>query len=95
VLVTRKTDYEVRCILYLALAAEQVANVTEVSRQMHIPQTFPCKAIPEIEESAPRGLDPRDERGGFRLTMSSGNISLLDITATIQGPLGINCLRRY
>ncbi|MDA8098038.1 MAG: Rrf2 family transcriptional regulator [Nitrospiraceae bacterium] len=88
-LVTRKTDYAVRCILYLAQANEQVANVTEVSRQMHIPKTFLAKIFQKLSKA---GLvdSIRGMNGGFRLAKKPAEISLLDIMHAIQGPLGIN-----
>ena len=88
-LVTRKTDYAVRCILYLAQAKEQVANVTEVSRQMHIPKTFLAKIFQKLAKA---GLvaSQRGMNGGFRLAKEPRKISLLDIMEAIQGPLCVN-----
>ncbi len=88
-LITRKTDYAVRCILYLAQASEQVANVTEVSRKMHIPKTFLAKIFQKLAKA---GLveSIRGMNGGFRLAKKPSEISLLDIMVAIQGPLCIN-----
>ncbi len=88
-LVTRKTDYAVRCILYLAEDEDQVSNVTEVSRKMHIPKTFLAKIFQRLVKA---GLveSIRGMNGGFRLAKKPGAISLLDIMTAIQGPAGIN-----
>ena len=88
-LVTRKTDYAFRCILYLAQANEQIANVTEVSRMMHIPKTFLAKIFQKLVKA---GLveSIRGMNGGFRLAKKPSDISLLDIMDAIQGPLCIN-----
>ncbi len=88
-LVTRKTDYAVRCILYLAQAREQVANVTEVSSKMHIPKTFLAKIFQKLAKA---GLveSIRGMNGGFRLAKGPDEISLMDIMEAIQGPLCIN-----
>jgi Rrf2 family protein len=88
-LVTRKTDYAIRCILYLARDDDQVANVTEVSRNMHIPKTFLAKIFQRLVKA---GLveSIRGMNGGFRLAKKPADISLLDIMAAIQGPVGIN-----
>jgi len=88
-LVTRKTDYAVRCILYLAQANEQIANVAEVSRQMHIPKTFLAKIFQKLTKA---GLAEsiRGMNGGFRLSKNPADISLLDIMEAIQGPVCVN-----
>lgn len=88
-LVTRKTDYAVRCILYLAQANEQVANVTAVSREMKIPKTFLAKIFQKLARA---GLveSVRGMNGGFRLAKKPDHITLLDIMEAIQGPLCVN-----
>ena len=88
-LVTRKTDYAVRCVLYLAQANEQITNVTEVSRMMHIPKTFLAKIFQKLVRA---GLveSIRGMNGGFRLAKKPSDISLLDIMDAIQGPLCVN-----
>lgn len=88
-LVTRKTDYAVRCVLYLAQEDDQIANVTEVSRKMHIPKTFLAKIFQKLTKA---GLveSIRGMNGGFRLAKKPVDISLLDIMTAIQGPIGIN-----
>jgi len=88
-LVTRETDYAVRCVLYLAESDDQIANVTEVSRKMHIPKTFLAKIFQKLSRAgiveSIRGMN-----GGFRLSKRPSAISLLDVMHAIQGPLGIN-----
>ena len=88
-LVTRETDYAVRCVLYLAQTDDQVANVSIVSRMMHIPKTFLAKIFQKLTKAGMlesiRGMN-----GGFRLVKKPSAISLLDIMKAIQGPVGIN-----
>ncbi len=88
-LVTRETDYAVRCILYLARDEDQVTSVSEVARRMHIPKTFLAKILQRLVRA---GLveSIRGMNGGFRLAKKPSAISLLDIMAAIQGPAGIN-----
>jgi len=88
-LVTRETDYAVRCILYLAQDDDQISNVTEVSRKMHIPKTFLAKIFQRLVKA---GLvkSIRGMNGGFRLAKKPIDISLLDIMEAIQGPSCIN-----
>ena len=88
-LVTRETDYAVRCILYLAQDSVQIANVTEVSRKVHIPKTFLAKIFQRLVKA---GLveSIRGMNGGFPLAKRPSDISLLDVMTAIQGPVGIN-----
>ena len=87
-LITRKTDYAVRCILHLAQDADKVANVTEVSRNMHIPKMFTAKIFQRLAKA---GLveSVRGMNGGYRLAKKPSAISLLDIMDAIQG---VDCI---
>jgi len=88
-LVTRKTDYAVRCILYLAQEDDLIANVAEVSRAVHIPKTFLAKIFQKLAKA---GLVESilGMNGGFRLAKKPADTSLLDVMTAIQGPVGIN-----
>jgi Rrf2 family protein len=88
-LVTRETDYAVRCVLYLAREKDQVANVTEIAHAMHIPKTFLAKILQRLIRSKIVG-SLRGMNGGFLLAKKPADISLLDIMEAIQGPAGIN-----
>ena len=88
-LVTRETDYAVRCVLYLANDKDRFASVTEISKAMHIPKTFLAKILQrlvrnKIVESI-RGM-----KGGFRIAKKPAEISLLDVMEAIQGCAVIN-----
>ena len=88
-LVTRETDYAVRCIIYLAKDADQVSSVTEVSQSMQIPKSFLAKIFQRLVRA---GLveSIRGMNGGFRLKKKPSEISLLDIMEAIQGQSCIN-----
>jgi Rrf2 family protein len=88
-LVTRETDYAVRCVLYLAREKDLVANVTEIAHAMHIPKTFLAKILQRLVRQGIVG-SLRGMHGGFRLAKNTADISLLDIMEAIQGPAGIN-----
>jgi Rrf2 family protein len=88
-LVTRETDYAVRCVLYLAQADDQIANVTEVSRKMHIPKTFLAKIFQRLAKAG-LVVSIRGMNGGFRLAKKPSAMTLLDIMEAIQGPSCIN-----
>lgn len=88
-LVTRKTDYAVRCVVYLAGDKDRVSSVSKVSEAMHIPKTFLAKIVQKLARA---GLveSLRGTNGGFRLAKRPSDISLLDIMKAIQGPAAIN-----
>lgn len=88
-LVTRETDYAVRCILYLAQDRDRTASVTEVAKAMHIPKSFLAKILQRLVRN---GIleSIRGAQGGFRLAMKPSEISLLSIMEAIQGPAVIN-----
>jgi len=88
-LVTRETDYAVRCVLYLAKDNDRVANVTEISKAMHIPKTFLAKILQRLVRN---GIveSIRGMKGGFRLAKKPEKISLLDVMEAIQGCAVIN-----
>jgi len=88
-LVTRETDYAVRCVLYLAREKDQVANVTEIAHAMQIPRTFLAKILQRLIRGKIVG-SLRGMNGGFKLAKKPADISLLDIMEAIQGPAGIN-----
>lgn len=88
-LVTRETDYAVRCVLYLAREKGLVANVTEIAQAMHIPKTFLAKILQRLIRGKIVG-SLRGMHGGFTLVKKPIDISLLDIMEAIQGPAGIN-----
>ncbi len=88
-LVTRETDYAVRCVLYLAREKDLVANVTEIAQAMHIPKTFLAKILQRLIRGKIVG-SLRGMHGGFTLVKKPIDISLLDIMEAIQGPAGIN-----
>ncbi len=88
-LVTRETDYAIRCVLYLAREADRVASVTEIARSMHIPKSFLAKIVQRLVRS---GLleSLRGAQGGLRLARDPSQLNLLEIMEAIQGPAGIN-----
>ncbi len=88
-LITRETDYAVRCILYLAQERDRIASVTEVARAMHIPKSFLAKILQRLVRSGILA-SIRGAQGGFRLAKKPAGITLLAIIEAVQGPAAIN-----
>jgi len=88
-LVTRETDYAVRCVLYLAQNKEQWTNVSAISDHMLIPKSYLSKILQRLVRA---GLveSVRGIKGGFRLNRLSSEITLLDIFSSMQGVTPVN-----
>jgi Rrf2 family protein len=88
-LVTRETDYAVRCVLYLAREQDQIASVGEIAEQMQIPKSFLAKILQRlVREGIVESM--RGVKGGFRLLKNPNHITLLEVLTAIQGIAAIN-----
>lgn len=88
-LITRETDYAIRCVLYLARERDKVASVTEIAKAMHIPKSFLAKILQRLVKTGiARSI--RGARGGFMLYRSPTQISLMDVIKAVQGAAEIN-----
>jgi Rrf2 family protein len=88
-LVTRETDYAVRCALYLAKDTDRIASVSEIATAMHIPKTFLAKILQRLVRS---GIveSIRGAKGGYRLIKGPADISLLDVFLAMQCVAPVN-----
>lgn len=88
-LITRKTDYAIRCVLYLSEKKGGLANVDEISKSMLIPKSFLAKILQKLEKA---GIvkSSKGRKGGFSLVKEPKGVSLMEVIETMQGPLSIN-----
>ncbi len=88
-LITRETDYAVRCVLYLSQKPDQRTIVDEIAKCMHIPKHYLAKILQRLVR---QGIveSVRGIKGGYRLLKPSKEISLMDIMGTIQGTVPVN-----
>jgi Rrf2 family protein len=88
-LITRETDYAVRCVLYLTQKKGQRTVVGEIARQMHIPRHYLAKILQRLIRAgfveSVRGI-----KGGYSLLSPPDKITLFDIIQTIQGAAPVN-----
>jgi Rrf2 family protein len=88
-MITRKTDYAIRCVLHLAASQKEVVMVNEIARERDIPKSFLAKILQNLAKAgivqSSRGL-----KGGFRLARKAEAISLLDVVESIEGPVSMN-----
>ena len=88
-LITRETDYAVRCVLYLARKPEQRTIVDEIAKCMHIPKHYLSKILQRlVREGIVESV--RGIKGGYRLLKPPKEITLMDIMGTIQGSVPVN-----
>jgi len=87
--VTRKTDYAVRCVLFLSQAPGRITRAGEISEAMLVPKTLLAKILQRL---AKRGIvtSVRGAAGGFRLAKPPSEISLFEVIEAIQGTFALN-----
>lgn len=83
---TRRTDYGIRALLYLAREPGTRVKAAEISRAMDIPQGFLHQVLQELQRA--RLVDSRPSRhGGYRLAAAPDDVSVLDVVEALEGPL--------
>jgi len=84
-LFTKKTEYAVRCMVYLDLQKGKISNNKEISSGMNIPEYFLSKILQSLIKKnivfSSRGMN-----GGYTLARSSDEINILEIIEAVQGP---------
>ncbi|KPK00309.1 MAG: hypothetical protein AMK71_08525 [Nitrospira bacterium SG8_35_4] len=88
-MITRKTDYAIRCVLHLAESQKDVVMLDEIARKREISKSFLAKILQTLVKA---GIvqSTRGKKGGFRLAKRAADISLLDVVESIEGPVSMN-----
>lgn len=87
---SRKSDYALRAVIYLArLAPERFGRVSEIARAKDIPQAFLAQILPLL---ANQGVvrSQQGARGGYALAQPPQEISFLSVIESVEGPLRLN-----
>ena len=93
VLFSRKCEYALQALLYLAeFEADGTLSADRIAQQLDIPKEFISKILQSLTKRN-IVISQRGKTGGFKLAKAPEKISLLDVVATIDG-LGIfeDCL---
>lgn len=87
--ITRRTDYAIRCVLFVAQRMGEVAMISEIADGMDIPRAFLAKIVQTLSA---RGIvqSHRGVRGGITLGRDSSEITLYDVVVATEGPIGLN-----
>lgn len=90
---SRRTDYALRAITYLAARTENgPCSIAEVSRAENIPREFMAKVLKEL---CRLGFikSKLGAKGGYILRRAPGELSVLEVMEGLDGPMAINdCL---
>ena len=89
------TDYAFRVALHLACAGDRIVSRREISESNNVTTMFLQKIMASLMEA---GLvtSYRGANGGFRLSRSAEEITLLDVLEAMEGKVVLNrCLGDY
>jgi Rrf2 family protein len=83
---TRRTDYGIRALIFLARAAEGHAKAGEIGAAMDIPTGFLQQVLQELQRA--RLVTSRSgPSGGYALARSSESITIRQIVEGLEGPI--------
>ncbi len=91
-IITRESDYAIRCILYMAKDPDKIYTITELSMIRKVPKSFLAKIFQKLTKKeivkSVRGI-----KGGFRLAKDPTYINLFDVIIAIEKNVSLNkCL---
>jgi Rrf2 family nitric oxide-sensitive transcriptional repressor len=83
--VSRKADYAVRSLAYLAAEPGRRVLLSEISQEVAVPQSFLSKIMKELVNG---GLvtSQTGPGGGYRLARSPQDVTFRDILELVEGP---------
>ncbi len=91
---TRRTDYGIRALIFLAESESGLATGAEIAAGMAIPTAFLHHVLRDLQRA--RLVTSRASRGGgYGLARSADEISLLDVVEALEGPVDADeCVMR-
>lgn len=87
---TRKGDYAIRGIIYLASQPpDRISLLSDIAAAVDVPQTFLAKIFQQFSKS---GIvrSYRGTGGGFVLASSPDKVTLLEVVEAVEGPITPN-----
>ncbi len=88
-MITRKTDYAIRCVLYLAESQSDIVMMSDIAEEREIPRSFLAKILQQLAKAgivkSTRGI-----KGGFSLAKKPADVSMLDVVEAMEGPVAMN-----
>jgi Rrf2 family protein len=88
-MITRKTDYAIRCVLYLAVSGKETVMIHEIADKAKVPKSFLAKILQRLAKA---GIvtSLRGVKGGFKLAKRVKDVSLLDVVEAMEGTVAMN-----
>ena len=83
---TRRTDYAIQSLVYIANAPASPVKANAVGQAMGIPTGFLQQVLRELLQAGLLTSRP-GPAGGFRLARPAGEITVLQIVEAMEGPL--------
>ena len=92
--ISRKSDYALRAVLYIARqASDKRSSINAIAESERVPRDFLAKILKELTR-AEILKSYQGVHGGYQLSRTPAQISVLDVIEAMDGPLGINlCVR--
>ena len=90
-LLTRKTDYAVRALCYIAEKSDKI-SVTELTKKLNIPYHFLRKILKTLTNAGVL-VSSKGKNGGFLLSKSTNQICIKKIIEIFRGKINVSdCL---
>ncbi len=87
--ISRKADYALRAVLYIAQAKSLRPTINEIARSEKIPREFLAKVLLDLTEAqilkSFQGVS-----GGYQLARRPAQITMLEVVEAISGPVMLN-----
>lgn len=92
--ISRKSDYALRAVLYIARqASDSRSSINAIAESERVPRDFLAKILKELTR-AEILKSYQGVHGGYQLARPAAQINILDVIEAMDGPLGLNlCVR--
>ena len=91
---TKKSDYAIIALSYMAHRNGDICTAREIAEQFHVPAALLMNVLKTLAQSEVV-TSIRGAKGGYRLAQSPDNITLSDIIVAIEGPVRfVQCVNK-
>lgn len=86
--ISKLTDYGVVLATHLAAAPSETVAVSDLARGTGIPQPTVSKVLKQLGRAGVVAAQ-RGAQGGYRLARSADQITIAEVIAAVEGPIGV------
>lgn len=88
--ISRKADYAVRALTYVAAVnGQRTSSINEIAENEKIPREYLAKILKELTQKGFL-ISYKGVNGGYRLAKSREQITFLDVLEATQGPFAVS-----